>query len=132
MARIRWVRHHRRLQCGDRYTETLEPAPAPRRNPPRDDPVSRGGPCGRSGRWCQDPGTALACLQWANHEVGTLQPVEEVAQACRAAGVPLFVDAAQSLGRAEVPGGWSYLAGSAHKWGGPAGVGVLAVRKGTR
>ncbi|MFD0532494.1 cysteine desulfurase family protein [Actinomadura luteofluorescens] len=78
------------------------------------------------------PDTALACLQSANHEVGTLQPVEEVAQACRAAGVPLFVDAAQSLGRAEVPGGWSYLAGSAHKWGGPAGVGVLAVRKGTR
>ncbi|SNR67931.1 cysteine desulfurase family protein [Actinomadura mexicana] len=78
------------------------------------------------------PDTALACLQSANHEVGTLQPVEEVARACRAAGVPLFVDAAQSLGRAEVPGGWSFLAGSAHKWGGPAGVGVLAVRKGTR
>ncbi|MEU4825899.1 cysteine desulfurase family protein [Actinomadura citrea] len=78
------------------------------------------------------PDTALACLQSANHEVGTLQPVEEVARACRAAGVPLFVDAAQSLGRADVPGGWSFLAGSAHKWGGPAGVGVLAVRKGTR
>ncbi|NEA22077.1 cysteine desulfurase family protein, partial [Actinomadura bangladeshensis] len=53
-------------------------------------------------------------------------------EACRAARVPLFVDAAQSLGRADVPGGWSFLAGSAHKWGGPAGVGVLAVRKGTR
>ncbi|MEV4005352.1 cysteine desulfurase family protein [Actinomadura sp. NPDC049753] len=78
------------------------------------------------------PDTALACLQSANHEVGTLQPVEEVARACRAAGVPLFVDAAQSLGRVEVPAGWSLLAGSAHKWGGPAGVGVLAVRKGTR
>ncbi|MES9542692.1 cysteine desulfurase family protein [Spirillospora sp. NPDC049024] len=78
------------------------------------------------------PDTALACLQSANHEVGTLQPVAEVAEACRAAGVPLFVDAAQSIGRADVPGGWSYLAGSAHKWGGPAGVGVLAVRKGAR
>ncbi|WP_141577181.1 cysteine desulfurase family protein [Actinomadura sp. WMMA1423] len=78
------------------------------------------------------PDTALACLQSANHEVGTLQPVAEAAEACRAAGVPLFVDAAQSLGRADVPGGWSLLAGSAHKWGGPAGVGVLAVRKGTR
>ncbi|QKG26450.1 cysteine desulfurase family protein [Actinomadura verrucosospora] len=78
------------------------------------------------------PDTALACLQSANHEVGTVQPVAEAAEACRAAGVPLFVDAAQSLGRADVPGGWSLLAGSAHKWGGPAGVGVLAVRKGTR
>ncbi|MFA1542023.1 cysteine desulfurase family protein [Actinomadura monticuli] len=78
------------------------------------------------------PDTALACLQSANHEVGTVQPVAEVAEACRAARVPLFVDAAQSLGRADVPGGWSFLAGSAHKWGGPAGVGVLAVRKGTR
>jgi cysteine desulfurase len=78
------------------------------------------------------PDTALACLQSANHEVGTVQPVAEVAEACRAAGVPLLVDAAQSLGRVDVPGGWSFLAGSAHKWGGPAGVGVLAVRKGTR
>ncbi|GAA0600120.1 cysteine desulfurase family protein [Actinomadura livida] len=78
------------------------------------------------------PDTALACLQSANHEVGTIQPVAEAAESCRAAGVPLFVDAAQSLGRADVPGGWSFLAGSAHKWGGPAGVGVLAVRKGTR
>jgi len=78
------------------------------------------------------PDTALACLQSANHEVGTVQPVAEVAEACRAAGVPLFVDAAQSLGRDDVPGGWSYLAGSAHKWGGPAGVGVLVIRKGAR
>ncbi|MFG2086295.1 MULTISPECIES: cysteine desulfurase family protein [unclassified Spirillospora] len=78
------------------------------------------------------PDTALACLQSANHEVGTVQPVAEAAAACRAAGVPLFVDAAQSLGRDDVPAGWSFLAGSAHKWGGPAGVGVLAVRKGVR
>ncbi|MBE1535134.1 cysteine desulfurase family protein [Actinomadura algeriensis] len=78
------------------------------------------------------PDTALACLQSANHEVGTLQPVAEVAEHCRAARVPLCTDAAQSLGRADVPAGWSLLAGSAHKWGGPGGVGVLVVRKGTR
>jgi cysteine desulfurase len=76
--------------------------------------------------------TALACLQSANHEVGTVQPVAEVAELCRAARVPLFVDAAQSVGRAAVPEGWSLLAASAHKWGGPAGVGVLVVRKNTR
>ncbi|MEU0571416.1 aminotransferase class V-fold PLP-dependent enzyme [Nonomuraea sp. NPDC005983] len=77
-------------------------------------------------------GTALACLQTANHEVGTLQPVAEVAAACREHGVPLLVDAAQTAGRMPIPPGWSVLTASAHKWGGPAGVGVLAVRKGTR
>ncbi|XUL87604.1 cysteine desulfurase/sulfurtransferase TusA family protein [Streptomyces galilaeus] len=78
------------------------------------------------------PDTALACLQSANHEVGTVQPVAEVAEVCRAAGVPLLVDAAQSLGWGPVEGAWSLLAAGAHKWGGPAGVGLLAVRKGVR
>ncbi len=78
------------------------------------------------------PGTALACVQSANHEVGTLQPLGEVAAVCAAAGVPLVVDAAQSIGRGSPPTDWSVLVASAHKWGGPAGLGVLAVRTGVR
>jgi cysteine desulfurase len=99
-------------------------------------------PVDRSGR--ADPGAyadrlagpdgvaSLAALQTANHEVGTLQPVEEVAEVCVLAGAPLLVDAAQTAGRLPAPGGWSVLTASAHKWGGPAGVGVLVVRKGVR
>ncbi|GAA1551952.1 cysteine desulfurase/sulfurtransferase TusA family protein [Kribbella hippodromi] len=76
------------------------------------------------------PGVAVAAVQSANHEVGTRQPIAAIAQDCN--DVPLFVDASASIGHDPVPAGWSMLAASAHKWGGPAGVGLLAVRKGTR
>jgi len=74
-------------------------------------------------------GVAVAALQSANHEVGTDQPVDDLGLPD---DVPLFVDACASMGRDPLPQRWSALAGSAHKWGGPAGVGVLLVWKGTR
>lgn len=75
------------------------------------------------------PGVAAAALQAANHEVGTRQPVTEVAG--RLGGVPLVVDVTQTAGRDAVPEGWSVLAADARAWGGPT-LGVLAVRAGTR
>ncbi len=78
------------------------------------------------------PGVALAELVSASHEVGTLQLLDDVSQACRSAGVPLYVDAAASVAYGELPCDWSLLTASARKWGGPAGVGVLAGRTGTR
>lgn len=75
-------------------------------------------------------GAAVVAVQAANHEVGTTQPVAEVAD--RLDGVPLFMDACAAAGRTPLPHGWSAAAASAHKWGGPAGVGVLLVRKGVR
>jgi cysteine desulfurase len=75
------------------------------------------------------PGTGVVALQTANHEVGTLQDVGgfELPN-----DVPLFTDACASMGRLPLPSGWAAAAGSAHKWGGPAGVGVLLVRKRAR
>jgi cysteine desulfurase len=80
-------------------------------------------------REAADDTVAAVALQHANHEVGTLQPVDalDLPQ-----GVPLFVDACASMGRLPLPRAWDVVAGSAHKWGGPAGVGVMVVRKGTR
>jgi cysteine desulfurase len=74
-------------------------------------------------------GATVLCVQSANHEVGTLQPVAELAAASDA---PVFMDACASAGRLPLPQGWSVAAASAHKWGGPAGVGLLLVRKGVR
>jgi cysteine desulfurase len=75
---------------------------------------------------------AIACVQAANAEVGTRQPLEAVAALTRGAAVPLLVHAIQVIGREPVPPVWDVLAASARDWGGPAGVGILAVRPSAR
>ncbi len=79
-------------------------------------------------------GTAAACIQVANHEVGTLQPFMAAAEICQRADVPLVLDASAALGRIELAdaGGWSVLTGWAGAFGGPASVGILVIKKNAR
>ncbi|WP_313676825.1 cysteine desulfurase family protein [Mycolicibacterium sp.] len=75
---------------------------------------------------------ALVSVMWANNEVGTIMPIAEMAAVAAEVGVPMHSDAVQGVGQVPLDFGASKLAAmsiTAHKFGGPTGVGALLLRR---
>ena len=79
----------------------------------------------------RDPGSvALVSVMWVNNEVGTIQPVEELAAIAREHGIPFHTDAVQATAHLPVRFGTDAMTITGHKIGGPVGVGALLLARG--
>ncbi len=79
--------------------------------------------------------TCLVTVMFANNEIGTIQPIRELGEVCRAHGVPFHTDAVQAVGHVPIDvkaDNIDMLSASAHKFHGPKGIGFLYARKGIR
>ncbi|MGO3830901.1 MAG: cysteine desulfurase family protein [Corynebacterium casei] len=79
-----------------------------------------------------DTPAAVATSMWANNETGAIQPVEDIVARAAAAGTPVHVDAVQVVGKLPINFhelGAATLAASAHKFGGPRGIGLLLAKR---
>ncbi len=79
------------------------------------------------------PNTALVSIESANGEIGTIQPIAELAALCSERGIPFHTDATQAAGKIPLDlKNVDFASFSAHKVYGPKGIGALFVRRGTR
>ena len=74
----------------------------------------------------------LAVLQFANHEVGTQQPLNPIYKKCQELNIPLFVDATMTAGLVNMGSDWDVLLLKPATWGAPIGIDILVVKRNVR